>query len=304
MTPLALPRHVVARLDGWRGRHLHRPAAARLAAYAAVTEDARPERRDGTTASPTYAFVPLSECLFPLLDETLGEHGRARVIHVSHEFTFWAPVRAGAELRVSAEVTGLRDSPFGVVVQFRATTVDGHGVRLNEQRADLLVREATLADAEASSASPGTGSRRTIASATAVGSPPADTAEPANLSERAGLTGRARVRTAAGLTQAYAAASGDDGPLHTDLTAARRQGYTGLVVQGMCTLAMTCHAVERAVGSPAPPSALRVRFARPVYQGDELTVRFGRLAAHPGVVHFDVANRRRRTVLPAGALIF
>lgn len=77
-----------------------------------------------------------------------------------------------------------------------------------------------------------------------------------------------------GQPQAYAAASGDANPIHTDPEIAEAAGFEGVVLQGMCTMAFAHQAVTRWAGSdPGRVRRLHVRFAAPVYPGDELTFR-------------------------------
>jgi acyl dehydratase len=280
MSRTAIPLLDAASLRGWHGHHVHRPSAAVLSAYAHATDDIRAERQLGSIASPTYAFVPFSHCLFPLLDQVLGKDGRVRVIHLAHDFAFHAPIRAGHDIEVRSELLALRAGPLGAVVEFRAVTVDGHGDPVNEQRAELLIRDTGLTD------------------------PIGDgTPEPGRSNATYGEhDGRAALTITDGLTGTYAAASGDDGPLHVDPAAARRHGYASVVVQGMCTLAMACHAIEKTrTGPEFLVTALGVRFVRPVHQGDRLDVRFGEASGRS--FRFEVTNRRRRTVLRNGYVV-
>lgn len=75
----------------------------------------------------------------------------------------------------------------------------------------------------------------------------------------------------AAMVAAYAAASGDDNPIHTDAGAARAIGLDGAVVQGMLTMALA----GRALGLWLPAARCRklsCRFALPVPVGAVLTV--------------------------------
>lgn len=71
--------------------------------------------------------------------------------------------------------------------------------------------------------------------------------------------------------RAYAAASGDDNPIHVDEDAARSIGLAGPVVQGMLMMAYADGAL--ADWFPAVATAkLSCRFAQPLMAGDELVV--------------------------------
>ncbi len=74
----------------------------------------------------------------------------------------------------------------------------------------------------------------------------------------------------ADLAARYAAASGDDNPIHTDDAAARAAGLPGVVVHGMCVLAVAWAAAERMLARA--PVAASCRFSRPVTPGADLAV--------------------------------
>jgi hypothetical protein len=99
----------------------------------------------------------------------------------------------------------------------------------------------------------------------------------------------------------YAAASGDENPIHLDAAFARAQGFPAPIVHGMCTLALACHALEAMRDTVAEPSELAVEFTRPVFGGDKLTVRWADDPGGRGYA-FDVVNRKQRTVMRGGKL--
>jgi len=75
----------------------------------------------------------------------------------------------------------------------------------------------------------------------------------------------------AAMVSAYAVASGDDNPIHTDPAAARAVGLAGPIVQGMLSMALA----GRALAGWLPAARcvkLSCRFALPVPVGATLTV--------------------------------
>ena len=77
----------------------------------------------------------------------------------------------------------------------------------------------------------------------------------------------------AGMMDAFAAISGDENPLHTDETYAREQGQPGRVVYGMLTASL--YSALCGMYLPGERSLLQgaeVKFHKPVFIGDELTV--------------------------------
>ena len=69
--------------------------------------------------------------------------------------------------------------------------------------------------------------------------------------------------------------SGDRHPLHVDPSFARRMGFTGPVLHGLCTYGFCGRALIAALaeGDPGRLAMMECRFARPVYPGDSLATR-------------------------------
>ncbi|WP_439573198.1 MaoC family dehydratase [Phreatobacter sp.] len=75
----------------------------------------------------------------------------------------------------------------------------------------------------------------------------------------------------AAMVSAYAAASGDDNPIHTDPAAARAVGLDGPVVQGMMSMALAGRALAHWLPA-ARCLKLSCRFVLPVLVGATLTI--------------------------------
>jgi acyl dehydratase len=74
---------------------------------------------------------------------------------------------------------------------------------------------------------------------------------------------------------AYAAASGDHNPIHSDEEVARSVGLPGVIAHGMFTLALAARYVEEWRGEPGLVVELGAKFTRPVVvppEGTEVTV--------------------------------
>jgi acyl dehydratase len=69
---------------------------------------------------------------------------------------------------------------------------------------------------------------------------------------------------------AYAAASGDRNPLHTDDGFAREAGFPGVIAHGMFTMGHMAACAVAWAGDPARVTAISAAFRAPVYPGDEL----------------------------------
>jgi acyl dehydratase len=79
----------------------------------------------------------------------------------------------------------------------------------------------------------------------------------------------------------YAAGSGDFNPIHLDPRVGRAAGFSGAILQGLCTYAWLAEACVEYLGDPARLRRLRVRFSRPLQPGDVVTFE-GRCTAVEG----------------------
>ena len=70
---------------------------------------------------------------------------------------------------------------------------------------------------------------------------------------------------------AYAAASGDQNPIHQDEAIALSVGLPGVIAHGMYTLALAARYVDEWVGEPGQVAELTAKFTKPVVvpAGDE-----------------------------------
>ncbi|MHA2244188.1 MAG: MaoC/PaaZ C-terminal domain-containing protein [Candidatus Hodarchaeales archaeon] len=66
----------------------------------------------------------------------------------------------------------------------------------------------------------------------------------------------------------YAAASGDDNPIHVDKDIAMAVGLPDIILHGLCTLAFATQAI---VDDPTKVKRIKVRFSKPVFMNDTLT---------------------------------
>jgi 3-hydroxybutyryl-CoA dehydratase len=97
----------------------------------------------------------------------------------------------------------------------------------------------------------------------------------------------------------YAAASGDFNPIHVDAAVGRAAGYSGVILQGMCTFSWLSDACVAYLGDPARLRRIRARFTRPVQVGDVLTFRGRCLAVDGPNVRLEVSatNQKGEDVL-------
>lgn len=103
------------------------------------------------------------------------------------------------------------------------------------------------------------------------------------------------------MMQKFLEITGDCNPLHVDAAYARREGYDGRVVYGMLTAALiSTWGGVFLPGKNCLIQGVEVKFARPVYCGDTLTVA-GRVeelheSVRQAVVRITIKNQRGETV--------
>lgn len=124
-------------------------------------------------------------------------------------------------------------------------------------------------------------------------------------SANTGAAGPEVARWVVGLDQPerYAAASGDDNPLHLDDEAARRLGLRARPLHGMCTLARATHHLTHVAGPHLALRRLRARFRAPVHPGDTLALHAAPARGARGW-RFSARNDAGETVLTRGAAEF
>lgn len=177
--------------------------------------------------------------------------GPAAVVHVRHDVRWRQAVALGAELVVRAELTRPRLTDLGTMVTAVVAT-DAGGAPAVVQRAELLLGGTTVGErggrADPRPAPPRRRGTAPIATAT--------------------------VDVDADQAVRYGAAAGDPNPIHVDPEAARAAGLDGVVLHGMCTLALVGQVVVTvaAGGDMSRLARLSARFAAPVRPGTRLAV--------------------------------
>jgi acyl dehydratase len=234
---------------------------ARLAQFAAATNDANPQHQEGRIAPPVFAHVPTMQSAI----EVLHKVTTAFALHGEHDFWFHEPIRPGMRLYSSARLIGVHPTAAGVSIVIKTETHTERQQSLNEQYFTALVAKETLA-AEAGAAAP---EHRV---------PDSVTAQPPVASVTAPLD--------SDQTRRYADAARDYSDYTMSAEAARAKGLDGPLVHGMLTMAMAGRAVvENACSAdPARLKRLACRFSAPLYlvSGQALTTRIWRLGRRDG----------------------
>ncbi len=261
------------------GAHFADPTSAAL--YARCTSDTSPAYTGRDPLVPPSFHVRLIHgMLFRIAaDPELGLD-LLRLLHGEHDATFHRPIRVWDLVHVRGRLESVEEKASGVVVTSRIFGFV-EGALAVEARTVYFVRAPARADA-AGPAAP-----------RAPAAPEPDPGPP-DFTERVAL--------AADLSHQYAIASKDDNPIHLDPEVARRAGHPDVILQGLCSLAITGAAAMRAVGGNDARRVRRIagRFMRPVNNGGELEVRGWRIA--PGVHRLETRDGAGQVVIGNGRL--
>jgi acyl dehydratase len=98
--------------------------------------------------------------------------------------------------------------------------------------------------------------------------------------------------------------SGDRNPLHSDPAFAQMAGFDRPILHGLCTYGFTGRALLHALcgSDPARFHSMEGRFSKPVYPGDELTVKMWEI--EPGQAVFRTETQRGEVVIDSGSCRF
>ncbi len=223
---------------------------ARARAYAAATNDPNPLYVSGEYAPPVFAVVPTWDAMMVALHDVVPAAAQVAMLHAEQDMHFFSPLVPGRTLTTFAEAYSLRSGRMGTRFTMRVVSSYEDGEPVVEQFATMLIRGVDPVE-DAGPAPP-------------PHSFPAE-AKSAKIGE---------VATKVEVDQAvrYAGASGDANPIHVDDAAAKAVGLPGVILHGMCTMALCGRGVvdELAGGDPSRLRRLAVRFYRPVFPGSDL----------------------------------
>ncbi len=257
--------------------------ADRARAYAAATDDENAHYAAGRLTPPVFAYIPIMEAVSGALNLLVPREDRRWGLHGEQDMFFHKSIIPGMVLRSRAAPVGVHRKPSGTVVVIKSQTRDAGGELVNEQYGMAFfpgVRDA-----------PGGG----------------DVAPEHRLpldARKADAVARVVTGLALDQTYRYAEASGDHSPIHLDADFARSVGLPGIIVHGMCTMAMAGRAVIESVcgGDPARLRRLAVRFSHPVLPGQDITTHVWAAGARDGraVYAFETLNPARKAVIRDG----
>lgn len=246
------------RLDRWSEGEEFAIRGAAIRAYAEATNDESTLASAGMVAPPVFVVVPTWEPMAAVTRATVAEPVRPMVVHGEHDIWLHRPLVEGTEVSVRVAAVGIHAKASGTTLIIRNETRDAEGELLNTQYSTQFYRGVTGGESGGETA-------------------PAH-ALPAEATER-DPDAEIAYRIDEDQTVRYAAASGDDFPIHLDDEHARSVGLPGRIVHGLCVLAFAGRAVLELDGRDVDAfRRLAVRFSRPVFPGSTVTTRLWRVA--------------------------
>ena len=222
-----------------------------LEAYARATNDPNPRYLPGPDqiASPVWPVVPA----FPLFmaaakDPDLGADF-LRLVHGAEGHVLHAPIRPGDHVHVAAALEDVGADEGGETFTVAATESNQQGAVVAEVRGIMVIREGLRRRPRRPPKPPEREAREVVYQEETV----VDEDQP----------------------RRYAVAAGDDNPIHLDPEIAKQARLPGVILHGMCTMALACKAAVNGLagGDPSRIRALSVRFNKPVFPGQELTTK-------------------------------
>lgn len=247
--------------------------------YARATNDLN-ERYLSTdmVASPVFPVVPVFGAFMEASMDPELEADMLRLVHGTEEHILHRPIRPGDVLAISPVLESVEVKDTGETFTIAGIVNDQGGAPVAEVRGTMFIR--------------GTGSVRKAAAAAA-----------AATEMNGDVVYEETTKVDEDQTHRYAEASGDYNPIHLDENTARMAGLPGIILHGMCTMAIASKgAVDGlAGGNPERIRRVSVRFSRPVLPGQELTTKFWR-GGSGGSYTFETYNPDGKAVIKGGAV--
>jgi acyl dehydratase len=226
--------------------------ADKARAYAAATNDRNSLYADGRAVPPVFGVVPTWDALFGIVTATVPPEQLPLLLHAEQDMRFHRPLVPGMTLWTEGSIFSVRALRSGTWLTMRVASEDPDGAPVLEQFATMFVRgwsglEDSGPDRPAHKFPEDARSR-----------PVAEVVRHVDDDQ----------------TFRYRDASGDTNPIHVDEEYATRANLPGIIVHGLCTMAMCGSVVVDSAcgGDPARLARLAVRFSKPVFPGSDLAV--------------------------------
>lgn len=224
---------------------------AQALAFAEATNDGNPIYRASDLVPPVFGVVPTWDATTRVFTQVIPSESMPMLLHLEHDMRFHRPLVRDLEMESEVFAYSTRTSSFGTRITVRTTGRNGGGIAL-DQYGTVFVRGLTGGLNEGPDKPDHTFPREARERLVTTVSMPIDANQP----------------------HRYSQASGDSNRIHIDDEFARSVGLPGIILHGLCTLAMCSSALVDTLADrdPAQLRRLAARFSKPVFPGDNLEV--------------------------------
>lgn len=221
-------------------------AADHVQRYAEATlEPCGPDHDGRPRVPPAFAFVPCWPIILRALDDPDLGNAPGQVIHGEQRMSFERPLRVGDVLSTTGTVTTIEPKGRNELYVLGLESRDADTGEVVVRQENICISLGSAPEQEPARPKPAR--------------PPAKTERPQPTSTKV-------VDLPKDITRAYAEASGDRNAIHLDADAATSVGFPGIIVHGMCLLAIAAQGAH----DGGDVKQLSVRFASPVQPGEQL----------------------------------
>ena len=239
--------------------------------YARATNDLNERYLAGedSVASPIFPIVPSFQFMMQAGMDPELEADLLRLVHGEEEHVLHKPIRPGDTLTAKPVIESIETKDTGETFTVKIDLENQEGDVAATVRATSFIRGS------------GSGSKSS-----------GSTEEP-----QREIVHEESVKVDEDQTFRYAEASGDPNPIHQDENVAKMAGLPGIILHGMCTMALATKGAVDALagGDPTKVKKVRLRFSKPVFPGQELTTRFWKES--DGVFGFETYNPEGQAVI-------
>lgn len=227
-----------------------------------------------------YSWTSLGAPMFDLeLHGSEEQQGKnlMRLLHGEQDMRFGKPVKAGDTISTTASVQGIEEKESGDVLRIALHSVNQNHETVLDAVGTMFIR------GKSKGASGGA---------------------PAEVPDRGAPDFTYAQKIDPDQTHRYAEASGDFNPIHTDPNMAQMAGLPGIIVHGLCTMAIAGKGVTDQVagGDPTRLKRLKVRFSKPVFPEQTITTEGWKKGSADGITTYEfvVKNDQGEEVVKDG----
>ncbi len=247
-------------------------------------------REGGIVAHPLFAVRAFHETLVKAASDPDLGLDLARLVHGEQDMRFHRIIRPMDLLQVRGAIHDIRTMEKGTTVTVRLYAyIDGRVAVEAFSNLFIRARAKDRREKAAAGGKKGTGEAVSI---------------PESARGDAPIVVKSSMTIDKDLPARYAEASLDRNPIHLDENIARSAGLPGVILHGLCTMALSANPLIASLcdGDPARLKRLAVRFSKPVLPGDTLTLEAWKGESHDGrnTYNFEVLNQSDVPVITRG----